>query len=224
MITNKDKMKFVDTILTLMGLVFLLVGIGLGIYYIFILQDGIELIGTIIATHGESKVLVGYEINGEYYQQYLYESSSSYYIGEELHLYYSIKTGLVYSSMTTYLLPIMFSIIGLGFFIPGIILFFIKRKNKKFLSEKHKYIKKVAKVVDIRINNMYSVGNQHPKQLICEVYFEGEKFKIKSPNIWDKVYYEKYHVVDVYFKNKKKYIVDAKSYRKDELYYEMEIF
>ena len=56
MITNKDKMKFVDTILTLMGLVFLLVGIGLGIYYIFILQDGIELIGTIIATHGESKV------------------------------------------------------------------------------------------------------------------------------------------------------------------------
>ena len=52
--------------------------------------------------------------------------------------------------------------------------------------------------------------------------FEGENLVIKSPNFWDDIYYQKNYVVDVYFKNKKKYVIDLTSYRKDEIFYEME--
>ena len=53
---------------------------------------------------------------------------------------------------------------------------------------------------------------------------EGEKLKLKSQNIWEHVVYNDKHVVDVYFENKKKYVIDLSSYRKDEIYYEMDEF
>ena len=80
----------------------------------------------------------------------------------------------------------------------------------------------MAKVINIKENHLYSYNNKYPNQLICNVNFEGENLIIKSPNFWDDIYYQKNYVVDVYFKNKKKYIVDLESYRKDELFYEME--
>ena len=221
MISNKDKTKFVDTVLTLIGLIFFLVGLGIGLYYINILQDCIEVEGTILSIYGE-KTQVVYELDGKYFTQYINESNSSYYVGKEIELLYSIETKEVYTKTIIYLLPILFSSIGLIFLITGFIIIGIKLKNKRFLSNKHKYIKRKAKVIDIRQNNIYSVNNKHPYQLICLVNYNGENIKIKSPNFWDYVTYEKYYVVDVYFKNKKKYIVDLSSYRKDELFYEME--
>ena len=92
------------------------------------------------------------------------------------------------------------------------------------MKNKDKYIRKVAKVVEVKMNKLISMNDAHPYQLICEVMYEGEKLKLKSQNIWENViYYDKY-VVDVYFENKKKYVIDLSSYRKDEIYYEMDEF
>ena len=221
MITKKDKTKFLYIVFFIMGVVFLGVGIGLAIYYFNISKDSVNIVGTIVSIKSEN-TMVGYEYDGQYYTQYINEYSSTYYIGKKLELLYSLKTEKVYTKMTIYGLPIIFSSIGLLFTIIGIIITSIIIKNNRFLSNKANYIKKVAKVINIKENHLYSYNNKYPNQLICNVNFEGENLIIKSPNFWDDIYYQKNYVVDVYFKNKKKYIVDLESYRKDELFYEME--
>ena len=221
MITKKDKTKFLYLIFFIMGIIFLGVGIGLGIYYLNISKNSVNIVGTIISIKSENTI-VEYEYDGQYYTQYINEYSSTYYIGKELDLLYSFKTERVYTKMTIYGLPTLFSSIGLLFTIIGIIITSIIIKNNRFLSNKDNYIKKVAKVINIKKNNLYAINNEHLNQLICNVNFEGENLVIKSPNFWDDINYQKNYVVDVYFKNKKKYVIDLTSYRKDEIFYEME--
>ncbi len=223
MITNKDKSKLARLSLLIIGIVFFAVGLGFALFYINVLDNSVEITGTILYA-GDEKTLVGFEIDGKYYEQYLNESSSAYYYGKQITLQYSYDTNRVYSYMAIYLFPLMFGGIGLITLIVYVFWMINVKKRKHFLMNKDKYIKKIAKVVDIKRNNLYSVNNEFPHQLICEVNFNGEKLIVKSPNFWEKLYFEKHYVVDVYFKTKKQYIVDLSSYRKDEIYYEMEEF
>lgn len=223
MISKIVSYKIPIIILMILTIGFLGAGIGIGISNIINLSASTKVVGTIIDCSHEEKTLVEFVINGQFYRQYINSSSSLYYIGKEIELFYSYKTNLVYLNGFIYLLPIMFTLFGLLFLTTAIIMLFYEINTKKILMNKHEYIKKTAKVVGIIQNRKYSYNNVYPNQLQCTVRFEGNQLNIKSPSFWDKLLYEEKYVVDVYFKNQKKYVVDLKSYRKDELFYEMDV-
>ena len=141
----------------------------------------------------------------EYTKKKIIESDL-YYVGKEIVLIYSYKTQMVYSTVTVFAFPGIFGGIGLISLLSFIIWNTKDNYRNKVLKNKDKYIRKVAKVVDVKMNKAISMNDEHPYQMICEVVYEGEKLKLKSQNIWEHVVYNDKHVVDVYFENKKKFL------------------
>ena len=223
MIIKLVNFKLPIIVLLLMVLGFLGGGIGIGISNIINLSESTKIIGTIIDCGHEERTLVEYIMDNQVYTQYINESSSLYFVGKEIELFYSYKTNLVYTTGYVYLLPIMFSSFDLIFLLISIIMIIWDSRIQRMIKKKHEYIKKTAKVVGIIKNRKFNYNGRYPDQFICEVYFEGDKLNIKSPSFWTNITYEENYVVDVYFKDKNKYVVDVNSYRKDELFYEMDV-
>ena len=57
MITKIDKTKFLYLIFFIMGIIFLGVGIGLGIYYLNISKNSVNIVGTIISIKSENTIV-----------------------------------------------------------------------------------------------------------------------------------------------------------------------
>lgn len=223
MLSNRDKYKGTKIVFFIIGLVILMSLILYSLHCFNVIQAAEKIESTIInITENHTTVKFVFE-EKEIIHKFNYTNDFKK-IGDTLTVYYLSETNTCYIIFSMIFPNIMFLLIGLPFFIFGLSYFINNHKLKKFYNERDKMTKKVAKVKDIKMNKAVSMNNQHPSYLVCEVYYEGEKLILKSKSIWEYIRFENNYVVDIYFVNKKKYFIDLESYRKDELYYEMEDF
>ena len=223
MLSNRDSLKKTKITLFCLGLLILIIFILSLIHAIYIINEAVKIESVIIAIK-DSKTIVRFILNGKQLTHQFNYTNDFKTVGDTLYIYYLMNSDKYYLLFELIFPSIILLSVGLPFFIVGLTYYLNEGRIKKFNQEKDKMIRKVAKVRQIEKNRLYSVNNKYPYRLICEVYYEGEKLILKSKNFWNYIPYEKHFVIDVYFKTKKKYFIDLESYRKDELYYEMEDF
>ncbi len=221
MISNIDYDKKIKITLFVIGSIFLIAFVIYSVYCYYVISTGIKFNATIININ-ENSTTVSFLYNGQEIITKFNYTNDMKSIGDSLIIYYLQNSNKSYILFSLWFPNLICLSIGLPFFVVGLSFFLNEAKIKKFNLQKNNLIKKIAKVKAVEINKTVALNNKNPSRLICEVYYEGEKLILKSKNIWDYIYFENCFVVDIYFKNKKKYFIDLESYRKDELYYEME--
>lgn len=182
---NKNEIS-VNIFFAFLGLLFLIVGIIIGINYKNNLNKTKEISATITDIQSESsshnetsyKVYVEYIVDGTKYNNVLGYFSSNMYIGKKIDIRYNLDDpNKIYAGEVT--ATILFIGGGLISFMAGIIPFVIQNsKNRKFLKLKKNGRKIFAEIECVEIDYSYSVNGQHPyiikacykDEINCEVY------------------------------------------------------
>lgn len=151
--------------------------------------------------------------------------SSSYYEGKEIVIYYNPDNYHEVSSLKELaIITIVFFVIGIiqltvGF-IPLIIFASIQAKAKYY---KKNFKKEQAKVLEIKTNYAFSIGNAHPHTISYKTkdgkYLKTTDYSNKFTN------FEEGLVIDIYKNDKNgKYYADPESIRKGEILEEEDMF
>lgn len=187
--------NFVWGMFTLIGTIFLIVGVFICIF-LFNNKGKIETTATItqIESYRDSgrklkhEVYVAYEVDGVPYESRLNFYSSSMYEGKEISIYYKEDNPNKISANTPeILLFLIFPALGLIFSaIGGIGLTRNYKKNKKYQELKETGEVIYAEYTQLDMNTTYSMNGKHPYNIICEWNNpdDGKKYIFKSGNIW----------------------------------------
>lgn len=141
---------------------------------------------------GESNnydVIVAYEVDGEEYETCLNEYSSSFYVGKEIDINYDVNNPhRIYSKFTYKSFTLIFSGIGLVFFVMGAIGLVgskVRKSEIKSLRENGEVI--YADYIKVSINPYIRVNNRCPFIIVCEWknLENRENYLFKSENIWE---------------------------------------
>ena len=196
---KERSVKFVKVVLLIMGIIFFLVGLIIGIITITNYQNAEVVNATIIdvlynrgVEDDSSRFLVSFIYNNQEYTRETSFYSSFYHIGDTIKLYITNgNVNEIWSLKMNIIMSLIFSLIGLIMQAICIALF-IKQINNKKLKD---YLKSngtlvEAKIIKVEKNNHYSINDMHPFNIICEYEdrFSNEKHIFKSVNIW--VYYK----------------------------------
>lgn len=211
--TNKKSIKITAVIFLVLACLFLLVSIIMFTFGFVTMSEGEKLEAKIITLY-EEKTEIEYKINNEVFTTVLNESSDFYYVDKIISVYYF--NNKVYSFSLLLIIPIILLSVGLCLIIFPIIYFIKQNKIKYFNENKHLFDKRIAKVIEVKVNRNFEVNGTHPYYLLCEVKINGEIIKVKSEDIWEKIEYQSNYIVDVYFQTRKKYYVDLDSYRSND--------
>ncbi len=212
------KLSTVKITIFIVFLISLCISIPIIIRNVAILETN-NMISGIITEKGEDYTEVLYYLDKVEYTERLYVISDSFHEGENINLYYF--EGVIYCELELLVPLIIVTVLNVVFIIIFFVIHIVDLRHSLFLRDIQKYPRKTGRVVNIVMNKYLTVGKNgegHPYYLICDVYYEGEKLRLKSGLFENYVSLEENCIVDVYFKNKKKYYIDLESYRKDIFY------
>ncbi|WP_167954847.1 DUF3592 domain-containing protein [Anaerosporobacter faecicola] len=191
-------------VVRLIGIIFLLIGLGLcaggiiaGVFTAKFINNADSVIATItdIDSYRDSDgdrnhdVFVTYEVDGQTYDAELNSYSSSWHIGKEIKLYYDPENPYdVRSKSMAYLVTIILCIIGGSFTAVACgLLFYTKIQSGKAKRLKASGRKVYATVTDTVLNYRVQVNRRNPYRLDCSYQdlATGETFLYRSGNIWE---------------------------------------
>ena len=223
---KERSVKFVKVVLLIMGIIFFLVGLIIGIITITNYQNAEVVNATIIdilysrsgADDTTRTFLVKFIYNNQEYTKETSFYSSFYHIGDTIKLY--INNGdvnKIWSLKMNAIMSAIFGLIGLMMLIICITLLLKQVNNNKlkdYLKSNGSLVE--AKIIKVEMNNLYSINGIHPFNIICEYEdrFSNEKHLFKSVNIWDDPSFiiknNNIEYLNVYIdnRNKKKYYVE----------------
>ena len=187
----------VSCIFAAIGLVFLLVGVVIGVSNSKFKENADEVIAVIssIERHRDSDgevdhdVFVNYSYGGQFYQDKpLNMYSSSMYEGKEIEILVDrdnpgrISAGTGIMVMTLVMAGIGFAMM-IGAMIPFILMINKKKKRNNLLQNGYTL---EATVTDIFLNHNLSVNGRHPYVVYCtyEDIYSGVQHRFKSENLW----------------------------------------
>ena len=223
---KERSVKFVKIVLLIMGIIFFLVGLIIGIITITNYQNAEVVNATIIdilySRSGDDDTtrtfLVKFIYNNQEYTKETSFYSSFYHIGDTIKLYINNgNVNKIWSLKMNVIMSTIFGTIGLIMLVICIALLIKQINNKKlkdYLRNNGSLIQ--AKIVKIEMNTHYSINDMHPFNIILEYEdrFSNEKYTFKSVNIWDDPSFiikeNNIEYLNVYIdnKNKKKYYID----------------
>lgn len=223
---KERSVRFVKVVLLIMGFVFFLVGLIIGIITIINYQNAEAVNATIIdilySRSGDDDTTRNFLVKFIYHdQEYTRETSfysSFYHIGDTIKLYITNgNVNNVWSLKMNIIMSTIFGTIGLIMIVIFIVLLInqIKRnKLKDYLKSNGSLIQ--AKIIKVEMNRHYSINDLHPFNIILEYEdrFSNEKYTFKSENIWDDPSFvikeNNIEFLNVYIdsRNKKKYYID----------------
>lgn len=210
--------KIIGIVSFIVGIVLLIVSIAFTIYFSTFRNNSYKLESIILETSNgsdESYTIIEFEINGNKQTTKLNVYSSTFDLGDTLTIYYHKTSHKIIDKVSMIVVPSILGFIGLifslvGFFmVRSFICVFLFKKNKS------KFDKEIGIVSDVIINNSVSVNSMHPYRIICDVQYNNKALKLKSKNIYREIEFIPNSIVDVYFKNEKKYYIDDQSYREN---------
>lgn len=183
------------------GIIFLIVGIGVMVAFVFIkkdtdefMKDAKETIAEIIEIKMEYDslneeydytVYVEFKVDGKIYSGMLNEYNSSMREGDEVTIYYDPYDPQTFKSSGTGIFIYIFLLVGAIFAIIGAVLIISeikKSKKTKELKTNGKII--TAEIKELVINRNTTVNGRHPYQIICSANIDGIVYSFKSDNIW----------------------------------------
>lgn len=215
--------KFSTIFILIFGIIFVIGSIiALG-YFGNFRKNSDKIVGTVIDSYNSddySYTIVEFELNGEYKKTKLNFYSSSLDIGDYITLYCHTKTNKIMPRMVMILFPTIFGGLGVVFTLIGIFLLIPSLKVLYYKKNKDKMDKVIAIVTEVKLNNNVSVNGVHPFKLLCHTSYNNKELDLKSQNIYGNVENKPNGIVDVYFKNEKKYFIDTDSYRENTNLYE----
>ena len=223
---KERSVRFVKIVLLIMGIIFFLVGLIIGIITITNYQNAEVVNATIIdilysrsASDDTTRTfLVKFIYNNQEYTKETSFYSSFYHIGDTIKLYINNgNVNKIWSLKMNAIMSAIFGTIGLIMLVICIALLIKQINNKKlkdYLRNNGSLIQ--AKIVKIEMNTHYSINDMHPFNIILEYEdrFSNEKYTFKSVNIWDDPSFiikeNNIEYLNVYIdnKNKKKYYID----------------
>lgn len=222
---KERSVKFVKIVLLIMGVIFFLVGLIIGIITIINYQNAEVVEAKIIdvlynrgADDDSSRFLVSFIYNNQEYTKETSFYSSFYHIGDTIKLYITNgNVNEIWSLKMNIIMSTIFGTIGLIMLVICIALLIKQINNKKlkdYLRSNGSLIQ--AKIVKIEMNTHYSINDMHPFNIILEYEdrFSNEKYTFKSINIWDDPSFvikeNNIEFLNVYIdsRNKKKYYID----------------
>ncbi len=196
--------------------------IALGYFYSF-KKNSNKIVGTVIDSYSSedySYTIIEFELNEEYKKTKLNFYSSSLDIGDNITLYCHTKTNKIMPRMIMILFPSIFGSLGVIFASIGVILLIPSLKVLYFRKNKDTMDKVIAIVTEVKLNNNISVNGVHPFRLFYHARYNNKELDLKSQNIYEFIESKPNGIVDVYFKNEKKYFIDTDSYRENNNLYE----
>jgi Protein of unknown function (DUF3592) len=221
---KRGSINFVFGIFLAVGLIFLGVGLFLGLNTIRYNAAAVKTTGTVVdllekGNHAFSPVVVYADANGVRHRYISGVSSkpAGYRIGESVEIYYDPKNPddasiagwrEYFLSLITGVLGLIFSLVGLGYFV-----------IRKISHSRHEQLKQSglllhADIVGVEINSFVSVNNRHPFFIRCEAKdaLTGMTSSFKSGFIWSdpRPAIGNNKKIDVYVdrNNSRKYYVD----------------
>ena len=223
---KERSVRFVKIVLLIMGIIFFLVGLIIGIITITNYQNAEVVNATIIdilysrsASDDTTRTfLVKFIYNNQEYTKETSFYSSFYHIGDTIKLYINnCNVNKIWSLKMNAIMSAIFGTIGLIMLVICIALLIKQINNKKlkdYLRNNGSLIQ--AKIVKIEMNTHYSINDMHPFNIILEYEdrFSNEKYTFKSVNIWDDPSFiikeNNIEYLNVYIdnKNNKKYYID----------------
>lgn len=153
-------------------------------------RNKVETTATIvdITSNGDDHdVRVSYVVDNVLYHVPLNSYSSSYYIGQEITVYYDKTNPSRLVSITPSFVIYAFYGIGGAFVIAtGMFIYSKYRKKRLIVTLKETGNVVNANYVSTQINRNYSVNGRNPYNIICEWNnsMDGKKYIFKSKNIW----------------------------------------
>ena len=193
----KNAERLISIIFSLVGLVFLIVGIGVSVSTFSKKNNFVEHSAVISGiepyrnSDGETshRVYVEYTVNGIKYNEPLGFYSSSMRTGKKITIYYDPGSpGNIMAGGGAEYFILMFPGMGALFFIIGISMAgakMAKANKRKKLMINGELIN--AEFVEVAINRAYSVNNRHPYTIICKWTDSTSQttYSFKGENLWD---------------------------------------
>ena len=135
----------------------------------------------------QNKIYLTYEVNGKAYESTVNISSTSYYEGKEITIYYDTNKPsnvLIKSVILIFLIFPVFGLLFIGIGIGGLIFNWHKIKSNEILKETGLGIQ--AKYLKTRLNPYYRVNGKYPYKITCEGVnpYDNKKYIYESENIW----------------------------------------
>ena len=201
------------------GIALIIASIGFTIYYSTFRSNSQKIEGLVLETsnYDESYTIVQFEIDDKVQKTKLNMYSSFIDVGDTLILYYHNTTHKVIDKATMIVIPGILGFIGFIFTLVGYCFIHSLISEFIFKLNKDKYEKVEAVVSEVIVNNYVSINDSHPYQLLCDANYNNKLIQIKSKNIYRNIEFIPNGIVDVYFKNEKKYYIDDKSYREKSI-------
>ena len=220
---KKNKLNIIYIVFTFMGMLFLVLGIMFcqplfSKNYIATTATISRIIDCSNSSSScQNKIYLTYEVNGKAYESTVNISSTSYYEGKEITIYYDTNKPsnvLIKSVILIFLIFPVFGLLFIGIGIGGLIFNWHKRKSNEILKETGLGIQ--AKYLKTRLNPYYRVNGKYPYKITCEGVnpYDNKKYIYESENIWFdpeeliKQYDIKEFTVYINSHNSKKYYVD----------------
>ena len=213
----KKTMTLLIIIFSIIALVFIGVGAGIGGYYYNTSKGMVPVTGTIVDYRGDHPV-IGYSYDGYNYTHYPSESSSFHRVGAPYELLVDPLNPANVLDNVPRILALVFSLVGVSMLIPAVVMTIIIVRNKRKLEELLITGRRVsAEVTDVRVNYMYAVNRRHPSNIYarCTNPFTGEHVDIRSEAVFDPAFAVGDHV-DVLFdpNDPARYVFDLGEERK----------
>ena len=220
-ISPKTSLFLALIIILLIALGFIGAAIGINFKSIQVKRDYIEVVSVISEIdHHNERAYAKYTPIGESteIEVELNTYSSSYYVGKEIIIHYNPNNYEdVYNIQVLKTIAFVFILIGIVMFtigfIPMIAFLAIQARANYY---KKNFRKEQAKVLSIKTNYIFSIGNAHPRII---TYLTKDSKSLKTTDYSSKfVNFEEGLVIDVYKNNKNgKYYADPESIRKGEI-------
>lgn len=202
-----------------LGLMFLFMGIVAFFTILNIRGKNIVKTTGYITDLGDDYTTIHYNIDGQEYEKDISITSSSYYIGKFIDIYYQPGKESKAFVRDVDFIVLIFPGISIIFLIIG----FSGLSHYYFKGGKNKQLKKIgdliyADYIESEPNMSYMINGRHPYNIICrwDCIQDNKRYMFKSENVWikdiDEVVVEsKIEKIPVYIDlfNKEKYYVDV---------------